>query len=70
MISLFRAPIAPSSSIHVRGSFDPRVQTKEVAVDDRRSERIAKVEEGLALLSPEFEQSAESGLKGTLFKLR
>ena len=55
MISFFRAPIAPSSSIDVRGPFDPRVQTKEVAVDDTRSERIAKAEEGLALLSPEFE---------------
>jgi Flp pilus assembly protein TadB len=50
MISLSspRAPIAPACRSDVRDPFEPQVHTKEVAVNDTRSERIAKAEEGLA----------------------
>ena len=44
----FRAPIAPGLDPTLEVPFDPGVHTKEVAVDDTRSERIAKAEEGPA----------------------
>jgi hypothetical protein len=58
MISLLRAPIAPGlSNLHVRGPFDPRVHSKEVAVDYTRSERIAKAEEGLVEMQTVLEHA-------------